>query len=224
MKPMRSLWVFGLIVVAVRTAPAENPYNDPKLVSMFDGTSLTGWTSAKSGEWVVMNGTIHGQGTSRGWLYYKTEVGDFRWIFNVRQVKGNHQPTVLIWGTISPMHDALGAIQFQPPNGGHWDYRPGHNDDGKSLFKKIHSSKLDVNKWSQCEILANHKTGLARMACCQLNEEATCKAVELLQFEDKTAGRVGPLALQVHNSGIEDKYKSLYLESPVANIDKFITT
>ena len=47
-----------------------------------------------------MNGAIHGNGTSRGWIYYnKQQVGTCRWIFNVRQVKGNHAPTVLIWGT-----------------------------------------------------------------------------------------------------------------------------
>jgi hypothetical protein len=43
----------------------------------------------------------------------------------------------------------------------------------------------------------------------------TCKGVEVLQFTDKTAGRVGPLALQVHNSGIQDEYRGLYVESPV---------
>jgi hypothetical protein len=221
---MRSLWVYSLIAVAVRTALAANPYNDNNLVSMFDGTTLTGWTQSKSGEWEVMNGTIHGTGKSRGWLYYKEQVGDFRWIFNVRQVKGNHDPTVLIWGTVSE-HDALGAIQFQPPNGNHWDYRPGHNNDGGKLFKRVQHPKCDIKKWSQCEIIANHNTGLARMACCQLTEGVTCKAVEVLQFEDKTAGRVGPLALQVHNSGIEDEYESLYFESPVVtNVDKFITT
>jgi hypothetical protein len=35
---------------------------------------------------------------------------------------------------------------------------------------------------------------------------------------------VGPLAIQVHNGGIQDEYKSLYVESPVANPNKFVTT
>src|SRR5947207_336614 len=106
-----------------------NPYGDPNLVSMFDGSTLNGWTPHAAGAWSVMNGAIHGNGTSRGWIYYNHQVGNFRWIFQLRQLptdagaKG-HAPTVLIWGTTNPIRDALSGIQFQPPNGGHWDYRP----------------------------------------------------------------------------------------------------
>lgn len=196
---------------------ATNPYGDPHLVSMFDGKTLTGWTQAKAGEWSVVGGAIHGNGTARGWLAYNVQqAGTFRWIFNVRQVSGNHAPTVLIWGTMVPLRDALSAIQFQPPNGGHWDYRPGHNNGGSGEFTQLPHTKIPVSKWSQCELIADQATGVARMACCPLPAGATtCKATEVLDFKDPTAGRVGPLAIQVHNSGIHDEYRSLYLESPV---------
>ncbi|WP_439383288.1 family 16 glycoside hydrolase [Amycolatopsis lexingtonensis] len=202
---------------APTAAAAENPYGDPNLVSMFDGADLTAWTSAKPGLWSAKNGVIHGNGTARGWLYYnKQQVGTFRWIFNVRQVKGNHKPTVLIWGTTDPIRDALSAIQFQPPNGGHWDYRPGHDDGGGKLFEQLPHPTIDVKKWAQCELIGDAATGVARMACCPLTGTAvTCKGVEVLRFTDKTAGRTGPLALQVHNSGIQDEYRGLYVESPV---------
>jgi hypothetical protein len=64
------------------------------------------------------------------------------------------------------------------------------------------------------------------MACCPLQAgQATCKGVEVLDFTDKTAGQVGPLAIQIHNSGIQDEYKSLYVESPVVTKPgEFITT
>src|SRR6185312_11711086 len=68
-------------------APPPNPYGDPHLVSMFDGTTLNGWTQAQAGEWSVADGAIHGNGTARGWIYYNVQqAGTFRWIFNVRQV------------------------------------------------------------------------------------------------------------------------------------------
>jgi hypothetical protein len=232
----RPLWIVTIAISllaavflapASQAAPKDNPYNDPNLVSMFDGKTLDGWTSQANGQWSVKNGVIHGNGTSRGWLYYnKQQVGTFRWIFNVRQVKGNHAPTVLIWGTTNPIRDALSAIQFQPPNGGHWDYRPGKNNGGGSLFKQLPHTKWDVKTWSQCELIGNQATGVARMACCPLKGTATtCKGTEVLDFTDKTAGQVGPLALQVHNSGIQDEYRSLYVESPVVTSpDKFITT
>jgi hypothetical protein len=207
--------------------PADPPFGDPNLVSMFNGTNLDGWTASKSKAWAVKKGAIHSNGTGRGWIYYNTtEVGTFRWIFNVRQVKGNHAPTVLIWGTTTPIRDALSAIQFQPPNGGHWDYRPGHNNGGGKLFTKYPHPKWNVHEWSQCEIVGNHATGVARMACCPLSASApTCRAVEVLAFRDPTAGRVGPLAIQIHNKGIQDEYRNLYVESPVVlKPDEFITT
>jgi len=204
-----------------------NPYGDPNLVSMFDGKTLTNWTSSQPGLWVVKNGVIHGNGTARGWIYYsQQQVGSFRWIFNIRQIVGNHYPTVLIWGTTAPIRDALSGLQFGVPNGNHWDYRPGHNNLGTGLFTTIAHTRINVNNWAQCEIVGNQTTGVARMACCPLTAgAATCKAVEVLTFKDKTAGRVGPLAIQVHNSGINDEYKSLYVESPVKMTpDQFITT
>ena len=234
---MRTRWLLAalltLFLAAVTTpaataAPPTNPYNDPHLVSMFDGTDLTGWTPSKAGGWTVTAGAIHGTGTAgRGWIYYnKQQAGTFRWIFNVRQVVGNHAPTVLIWGTINPIRDALSAIQFQPPNGGHWDYRPGHNNGGGKEFTTFPHPKFSISQWSQCEIVATQATGKARMACCPLTAGATtCKATEVLDFSVRTAGRVGPLAIQVHNGGIQDEYRSLFMESPV--VDKpgqFITT
>ena len=146
----------GIVVASAATPAAaavtENPYGDPNLVSMFDGSDMSSCTSSKPGLWSAKNGVIHGNGTARGWLYYnKQQVGTFRWIFNVRQVKGNHKPTVLIWGTTAtPLLDALGGIQFQPPNGGHWDYRPGHNDGGGKLFKQLSHTTIDIKKWAQC--------------------------------------------------------------------------
>ncbi len=237
----RSLWavagaaLLGTVVLTATVASAAtteakpaNPYGDTHLVSIFDGKTLTGWTQSKAGLWTVntKDAAIFGNGTARGWIYYKQQAGTFRWIFTVRQVSGNHAPTVLIWGTTVPLRDALSAIQFQPPNGGHWDYRPGKNNGGGKLFTQVAHTKIPVKNWAQCELIANAKTGVARMACCPLpTGAATCKAVEVLRFKDPTAGRVGPIAIQVHNKGIHDEYKNLYLETPVVQSpDAFITT
>ncbi len=215
---------------ATSQAAATNPYGDANLVSMWDGKTLTGWTASSAQGWVIKNNAMHSTGNARGWIYYnKQQVGSFRWIFNVRQqaiVGKAHNPTVLIWGTTNPIRDALSAIQFQPPSSYGWDYRPGHNNGGNGKFKSVAHKGIPITSWAQCEIVANQTTGVAKMACCPLTGTATtCKAVEVVVFTDKTAGRVGPLALQVHNAGIQDEYKSLYVESPVkTKPDQFITT
>jgi Domain of Unknown Function (DUF1080) len=210
-------------------AQASAPFGDPNLVSMFDGKTLNGWTSSDPKGWIVENSAMHSTGDARGWIYYKQQAGTFRWIFDVRQeaiVGAAHDPTVLIWGTTNPIRDALSAIQFQPPESWGWDYRPGENNDGNGKFKAVKNLHLSITNWSQCEIVADQTTGVAKMACCPLAAGATsCKATETVVFTDKTAGRVGPIALQVHNAGIQDEFKGLYLESPVKDApDQFITT
>ena len=39
------------------------------------------------------------------------------------------------------------------------------------------------------------------------------KAVEVLDFQDATAGKVGPIAWQMHNAGLFDEYKDVTIES-----------
>jgi hypothetical protein len=215
------------VMNAATASAAANPYGDPNLVSMFDGTTLNGWTSWNDGGYIVKDGTIHTTGNKRGHLRYNTQVGSFRWIFSVRQTVPDHEPSVLFWGTTTPLTDALQGIQFEPPNSHAWDYRPGHNNADKALFTQVAHTHIDTAKWAQCEIIANQTTGVARMACGQLAGTATstCTAVEVSRFKDVTAGRVGPVAIQVHNAGIQDEYRDLYIESPVkTKPDEFITT
>jgi hypothetical protein len=38
------------------------------------------------------------------------------------------------------------------------------------------------------------------------------KAVEVLDFRDPTAGKVGPIAWQMHNAGLLDEYKDVTIE------------
>ena len=38
------------------------------------------------------------------------------------------------------------------------------------------------------------------------------KAIEVLDFEDATAGKAGPIAWQIHNAGLFDEYKDVTIE------------
>jgi hypothetical protein len=48
------------------------------------------------------------------------------------------------------------------------------------------------------------------------------KAVEVLDFKDPAAGKVGPIAWQMHNAGLFDEYKDVTLEIE-PKIDGLIT-
>jgi hypothetical protein len=170
--------------------------------------------SATTG-WVVKEGSMASTGAGRGVIYTANDYGSYRLLFTMRHVSGepDHQACVLIFCTRpqagdKPL-DALGGIQFQVPKGGHWDYRPGRNDNGGQEFTLITKPQFDVHAWSRVEIVADAAKGTARMAVAQPPEN---KAVEVLAFEDPSAGRVGPIAWQMHNAGLVDEYKDVTIE------------
>ena len=200
----------GLELVRLNKALIEDAYPDEIAKSPAAG-------------WAVKDGAIASTGAGRGTLYTRDDFGRFRLTFLMRHVGANpgkdHQACVLIFCRRPKVGekplDALGGIQFQVPNGGHWDYRPTengvkHNNGGGSEFTKVGNAKFDPHEWSQVEIVGDAKTGIARMAVAQ---PPGSKAVEVLDFKDPTAGHVGPIALQMHNDGLFDEYKDIRLEA-----------
>jgi hypothetical protein len=194
------------------------------MAPLFDGKTLDGWVPATNA-WAVKDGAMASLGAGRGVIYTQREFTSYRLIFTMRHVSGqpDHQACVLIYGTMPLIGqkglDALGAIQFQPPNGGSWDYRPGHNNSGKDFFKKLPHPRFDAHEWSQVELLVN-TNGTARMAVAQ---PVGTKAVEVLAFNDPAAGKPGPIAWQMHNKGLFDEYKDVRIEENPAD-NRLITT
>src|SRR6266404_6239225 len=211
--------------------PARSPLSPAtlekigKMTALFDGKTLDGW-QYETDAWVVRDGAMASTGAGRGVIYTKDDYGHFRLIFKVRHVSGqpDHQACVLIFCTRPPEGqkglDALGGIQFQVPNGGHWDYRPGHNNSGGSEFQGVPHPKFDPHEWSQVELLVNAQTGAARMAVAQ---PLGTRAVEVLDFNEPTAGKAGPLAWQMHNKGLFDEYKDVRIE-PEPKAERLLTT
>jgi len=165
--------------------------------------------------WTVKDGAIASIGAGRGVLYTAKDYGRFRLMFTMRHVSGNpdHQACVLIFCTRpqpgeKPL-DALGGIQFQVPKGGHWDYRPGMNNAGGAEFVNVLKPDFDIHDWSRVEIVADSSKGTARMAVAQ---PVGAKAVEVLDFHDSSAGKSGPIALQMHNAGLIDEYRDITIE------------
>lgn len=168
-----------------------------------------------SSGWMVRDGVMASMGTGRGVIYTMKDYSRYRLMFTMRHVSGkpDHHACVLIFCTRPQAEekplDALGGIQFQVPNGGHWDYRPGRNDVGSAEFKTVTKTQFDVHAWSRVEMLVDAKSGTARMAVAQPPEG---RAVEVLDFRDPTAGKSGPIAWQMHNAGLFDEYKDVTVE------------
>jgi hypothetical protein len=165
--------------------------------------------------WIVRDGAMASTGVGRGVIYSTQDYGRFRLMFTMRHVSGNpdHQACILIFctgpqGGEKPL-DALGGIQFQVPNGGHWDYRPGMNNAGNQEFTQPTKGHFDIHDWSRVELVADASRGVARMAVAQPLGSA---AIEVLDFKDPAAGKVGPIAWQMHNAGLFDEYKDVTIE------------
>jgi len=193
---------------------------------IFDGKTLEGWNAIPPASWIAKEGIIASLGVGRGVLYTTGQHERYRIVFDMRHVYGNkdHQACVLVFCT-PPLNgekplDALGGIQFQVPNGGHWDYRKGHNNGGNGEFTQPPHEKFDVQQWSRVEILVDAASGTARMAVAQ---PPGSKAVEVLDFKEPTAGQKGPFALQMHNKGLFDEYANIAIEVNPTR-DELITT
>ena len=183
-------------------------------------------SKSPSASWTVKDGAMSSLGAGRGVIYTEGEYNKYRLIFTMRHLggpPGDHAPCVLIFCTTPPAGqrglDALGGIQFQPPNGGSWDYRPGKNNSGRGLFTRLVNPGFNSREWHQVELLVDAEIGTARMAVAQ---PVGTRAVEVLTFKDPTAGRKGPIAWQMHNAGLFDEYKDVRIEVDPKE-DKLIT-
>lgn len=193
--------------------------------TLFNGKTLEGWIQIPPDSWTVTNDAMASLGVARGVIYTTSDFSHYRLMFTMRHVSGNkdHQACVLIFCTRptdgeKPL-DALGGIQFQVPNGGHWDYRKGHNNGGKGEFTTVPHPKFDPHQWSRVEILVDASKGIARMAVAQ---PPGSKAVEVLDFNVPEAGKTGPIAWQMHNKGLFDEYKDVTIETDPP-VDELIT-
>jgi|CZKU01.1.fsa_nt_gi hypothetical protein len=208
-------------------AGCGSPYG-PNLCSMFNGTSLAGWTEVVNGKvtnnnWTVVDDgpgspVMHSSGANRNFIYYNVnKYGDFRFIFTVKLISDDadstpHVPCVLFWGS-STTADAMNALQLQPPKGYTWDYRKNSTNTGGALGTKAVKGYPGADtSWAQCEMLANVAAGTTRMACCPSNGEAKCASTPAVEIVDFTVDDAEPnviaqmpyyLALQAHtgNSG-----------------------
>jgi hypothetical protein len=193
---------------------------------LFDGKTLTGWNMEKPGSFAVKDGAIASTGpgshlwTNEGWL-------DYRLFFTLRQVgfepgKG-HRPSVTFLGkqpdpAAPKFPRGLFGVQLQPPHGGAWDYRqPGQDGDPKKnpqfYTRPDPRPKFDDKKWHRCEVLVKGSQGTFKAACCEIEGKGDCKAVEVLAFSDPAlAGTKGPFCIQIHNSGLYDEFKDIYVD------------
>jgi hypothetical protein len=193
--------------------------------SLFDGKTLDGWSMEKPESFEVKEGAIASTGKGSH-LWTKDDFTDYRLLFSVRHTKipaKDHRPTVTFFNT-RPVEGekfvrGLAGVQLQPPHGGSWDYRKrGQDGDPKKnpqfYERPANRPTFDDTKWHRCAVLVKGSVGEFRAACCEIEGRASCQAVEVLHFKDPSlAGNKGPFSIQIHNDGLLDEYKDLWVDT-----------
>jgi len=64
-------------------------------VPIFDGRSLSGWTTEQNAKWVVLDGSIVGNDGGDGWLRSNTQYGDFALRIEFKNAKGGNSGVFL---------------------------------------------------------------------------------------------------------------------------------
>ena len=101
----------------------------------------------------------------------------------------------------------LFGVQLQPPHGGAWDYRhSGQDGDPKKnpqlYFRPDPRPKFDDKKWHRCEVLVKGSEGSFKAACCEIEGQASCQAIQVLAFKDPAlAGARDPSASRSTTTG-----------------------
>jgi len=207
----------------------------PGCVSIFDGKTLNGW-HARFEKFDVIEDTIlkkpvmRSTGAARGFLATDKSYQNFRLIFSNRLISAGHAQNMLLWcqqgeGMTYP-NNACGGIQYQPPKGSMWDYRPGQNKSPAGKTSLGGSAGATNMEWSQCEIVAQGSMNTFKVACCKLTPGAgPCKGSPIISWKDATgAGPLkGPIAWQAHNGGHIIHWTDVFVEENPTNMD-FITT
>lgn len=185
------------------TNAGEAPYGCATCRRLFNGKDLEGWVTVE-GAWTVKDGALASTGKAND-IFTKEDIGDARIFFQVRQISGNHKPCTTLFGNRpagTSGSRGLSGAQFQPPNGASWDYGAG------GTFKRLLNPNFDVKQWHQCEIIIK-EAGSFRAACCPVGP-TPCKGVEVLQWTGK--GKKFPFDIQMHNGGLFDEYKEIWIE------------
>jgi hypothetical protein len=181
------------------------PYGCANCKRIFDGTTLEGWETRNPAAWVAKDGALASTGKAND-IWTKDDFGDFRIFFEVRQTMGNHKPDVIFFGNRPAPGQAprrgLGGAQFQPPNGGSWDYGAG------GTFKRDMYPGFNERNWHQCEVLVR-EAGSFRAACCP-KTDTPCKGTLVLTWMGK--GKKAPFGIQMHNPGLYDEYREIWVE------------
>ena len=182
---------------------------------LFDGKNLDQWVQGAAGAWIIKDGAMASTGKATD-TWTKEDFGNYRIFFSVRQISGNHQPGTLYFGNRNGDKPARGlaGIQVQPPNGYTWDYRPGKNNAGGGLFMRAAAAQAGREGVEPVRGAGEEHRRVARgLLPAARDRRWLLQGGRATALQGSaTAGKKSPFGIQMHNGGLFDEYKDIYVE------------
>jgi hypothetical protein len=202
---MRLMLCMALSCVCAFAQDSRAKLPNEQWTKLFNGRDLSGWVEVGHEKWTVEDGTIHGQGITKGYGYLKTEKNykDFELSLRFR-CEGDGNSGVFVHTDFKPgTADVSQGMQFEI------DQVVGHTGglygDGRQWIAwpaPEYEMVLHHNDWNDylLKVVANRY--IARL-----------NGVVILDFTDPTPKSFdGSIALQLHSGGQGNmRFKDIYV-------------
>ena len=202
---MRLMLCMALSCVSVVAQDSRAKLPNEQWIKLFNGRDLSGWVEVGHEKWTVEDGTIHGQGITKGYGYLKTERNYRDFELSLRfKCEGDGNSGVFV----------------------HTDFKPGTADVSQGMQFEIdqvvgHTGGLygDGRQWiawpaPEFEMVLHHNDWNDYLLTVVANRYiARLNGVVILDFTDPTPKSFdGSIALQLHSGGQGNmRFKDIYV-------------
>ena len=193
MKKLISMVLLFISILILNSCCSKNAINSNKVISLFNGKDLSGWTIHGTEKWYVKNGELvceSGPDKKYGYLSTNKKFKNFDLSLEFKQ-SANGNSGVFFRSSIEGVKISGWQVEVAPPN---HDTGGIYESYGRGWLVKIPDEKeniLKMGKWNKL-----------RIRVVDDNVKTWLNGKPMVDFSDKKIGEgYGFIALQIHSGG-----------------------
>ena len=193
MKKLISIVLLFISILVLNSCCSKNIINSNKVISLFNGKDLSGWTIHGTEKWYVKNGELvceSGPDKEYGYLSTNKKFKNFYLSLEFKQ-SANGNSGVFFRSSIEGVKISGWQVEVAPPN---HDTGGIYESYGRGWLVKIPDEKeniLKMGKWNKL-----------RIRVVDDNVKTWLNGKPMVDFSDKKIGEgYGFIALQIHSGG-----------------------
>jgi len=193
MKKLISIVLLFISILVLNSCCSKNTVNSNKVISLFNGKDLTGWTIHGTEKWYVDNGELvceSGPDKKYGYLSTNKKIKNFDLSLEFKQ-SANGNSGVFFRSSIEGVKISGWQVEVAPPN---HDTGGIYESYGRGWLVKIPDEKENILKMGEWNKL--------RIRVVDDNVKTWLNGKPMVDFSDKKIGEgYGFIALQIHSGG-----------------------